>query len=191
MNKQTLRRTFLEKRKGLKESEYEWRCEAIAQNFFEYSGWSDLTCIHTFLPIIKNREIDTYQIINGLRKRDWEGKIATGVSDFKYNSMKTYLLDKSTVLKENHWGIPEPVDSVKVEDSEIDMVLTPLIIADKKGHRIGYGRGFYDIFFKKLEPQTKKVGLSLSLPLDPLKYFNSFDICLDMLITPYRVYHFD
>ncbi|NMM46909.1 5-formyltetrahydrofolate cyclo-ligase [Marinigracilibium pacificum] len=191
MNKQTLRKIFLDKRRRLTESEYEWRCTAIAENFINQVNWKDHSCIHTFLPIIKHREINTFQIIEKLRSENWSGKFVTGVSDFKYNTMKTYLLEESTTLKQNHWGIPEPVDSIEICDSEIDMVITPLVVADKTGHRIGYGKGFYDIFFKKLNPRTKKVGLSLSLPLDPLEYFNSFDMNLDILVTPYNIYNFN
>jgi 5-formyltetrahydrofolate cyclo-ligase len=31
---------------------------------------------------------------------------------------------------------------------------------DKEGHRVGYGKGFYDVFLSECKPETIKIGLS-------------------------------
>ena len=41
---------------------------------------------------------------------------------------------------------PEPVDGVEIPSTKIDVVFVPLLAVDKKGHLVGYGKGFYDTF---------------------------------------------
>ena len=60
------------------------------------------------------------------------------------------LASNSIILKEDvgareagAFGIPEPpADAPKVD--RVDLVLVPALAADPRGHRIGWGKGFYD-----------------------------------------------
>ena len=50
---------------------------------------------------------------------------------------------RSAALNEGVWGIREP----KSEAPEVypDIMIVPLAAFDRKGHRIGYGAGYYDM----------------------------------------------
>lgn len=43
-----------------------------------------------------------------------------------------------------------PEDAAPVDDDAIDLVLVPALAADERGHRIGYGKGFYDRLLPRL-----------------------------------------
>ena len=183
MDKNTLRKTYLEKRKTLSKAEYQRRNTAIATQFFEQFDLKDINTLHTFLPIEKTWEVNTWHIINEIRQDFQHVKIA--VPKTVGNDLQHFELKENTVLRENNWGIPEPVDAAEVPVSEIDLVLVPLISFDKKGNRIGYGKGFYDRFLAQCRPDTLKIGLSLAPPLDFIPYTNKWDVRLDGFVSTF------
>src|SRR5690606_3671762 len=84
-------------------------------------------------------------------------------SDFSTHTMKRFLLTDHTVIKQNKWGIPEPVDSfgsIEIPSEKLDVVFVPLLVFDEMGHRTGYGKGFYDRFLARCRAETLKIGLS-------------------------------
>ena len=70
--------------------------------------------------------------------------------------MTHYLLTDNTKIKKNKYNIPEPIDGIEVPDNKIEVVFVPLLAFDKKGHRVGYGKGFYDHFLSGCQPNTIK-----------------------------------
>ncbi len=89
-------------------------------------------------------------------------------------------------------GIIEPRhDAKKCEDiSKIDLCIVPGIAFDRRGHRIGWGKGFYDRFLPKLSPRTKKFGLAYDFQLVDRITFHCKDFPLDGLITENEVLRF-
>jgi len=106
-------------------------------------------------------------------------------------SMDNFILEDRNQVEESDMGIPEPVSGERIDDNTIDMVIVPLIIFDKGGNRLGFGKGFYDVFFKKCRKDIKKVGFSISSPLDRIPYMEDHDITLDQCVTPYGVINFN
>jgi 5-formyltetrahydrofolate cyclo-ligase len=90
----------------------------------------------------------------------------------------------------SRWGIPEPVGGRVVEPAELDVVLIPLLAFDAKGHRVGYGKGFYDRYLATCRPDCLKIGISFFESLAPIDDVEAHDIALDMAICPTQVYDF-
>ncbi|MEP6787240.1 MAG: 5-formyltetrahydrofolate cyclo-ligase, partial [Acidobacteriota bacterium] len=95
-----------------------------------------------------------------------------------------------TEFVENKWGIREPVDGQSANHGDIDMVLLPLLCFDRRGHRVGYGKGFYDRFLGKCRPDCVKIGLSYFPPEAEIDDVNELDVKLDRCITPERAFDF-
>ena len=106
MSKQDLRKEFLQKRKAHAETEVDVFSKQIHDWFFRNIPVHAYATIHTFLPIKRNNEIDTYLIINTLRK-DFATDIVIPRSH-EDGTMSHYLLTKDTVFEENKWEISEP-----------------------------------------------------------------------------------
>jgi 5-formyltetrahydrofolate cyclo-ligase len=91
-------------------------------------------------------------------------------------------------LQSGPFGVSEPVESAT--PCEPDVILVPLVGADLKGHRMGFGQGFYDRTLCSLRMRRRilAVGLAHSvqivedLPVEP------HDECLDALITQSSFY---
>ena len=94
-----------------------------------------------------------------------------------------------TKFQKNKWQIPEP-EGPALENITFDFVIVPLLYCDKKGNRIGYGKGFYDRFFSELHSETQKIGVNFFSPIEEIDDVFENDIPLDYLVTPMEVLSF-
>jgi 5-formyltetrahydrofolate cyclo-ligase len=189
MNKSDIRKIYAEKRKLLSPQDLELRSKVISDKFFKGFDLTGIRSAHIFLPITAKKEINTWHIINRLREEKPEIKLVVSKSDLLDGTLENFIFTQSTVLIENDWGIPEPSGGDRFSNELIDLVFVPLLAFDKKGNRVGYGKGYYDKFFKECRPDVLKVGLSLE---EPARKINAelFDIPLTHCVTPLAVYNF-
>jgi len=157
MTKKELREKYKLKRQTLSLSQLDDLSLSIANNVLKLPIW-EFSFYHTFLSITAQKEVNTDFILNILAGKD--KNIVVSKSDFKTLEMTHVLLTDNTKLKINAQHIPEPVDGIEIADGKIEVVFVPLLAFDSTGHRIGYGKGFYDRFLKKCNKKTIKIGLS-------------------------------
>lgn len=187
MNKTELRHLYKQKRKELSSEAIETDSLAISNQLLKLPIWNR-AFYHIFLSITEHKEINTDYILNILSGKDKNTVISK--TDFKNLSMIHYLLLDNTVIKKNAWNIPEPVDGIEIDAQKIDVVFVPLLAFDKRGHRVGYGKGFYDKFLSECKPETLKIGLSLFQAVDTIENVHESDVLLNYCVTPNKVYSF-
>ena len=165
---------------------------SICNLFFSEMDISQLKVVHTYLPIEQKIEVDTFPIIERLASQFPGIRIAVPYTIMADRSLKHRYWKPGEILVENKWGIPEPdpITSEQADINDIDLVLVPLMAFDLKGHRVGYGAGFYDRFLAECKPQTLIVGLSHFAPEDQWIQNEEYDIDLDFCITSEKVYKF-
>jgi 5-formyltetrahydrofolate cyclo-ligase len=61
---------------------------------------------------------------------------------------------------------------------------------DKKGFRVGYGKGFYDKWLAGCRKDCIKIGFSYFEPVETIDGLHEFDLPLNLCITPHNVYVF-
>ena len=187
MNKKELRAKYKNLRKELTFDEIMNESLMIANHCIDLPIW-DKTYFHLFLPIEKQKEINTEFILQILSGRDKE--IVISKSNFEELSMTHFLLTDNTKIKVNDYGIPEPVDGLEVPINKIEVVFVPLLAYDKKGNRVGYGKGFYDKFLGECKPETIKIGLSYFDPENAIDDILESDVKLNYCVTPFGVIQF-
>jgi 5-formyltetrahydrofolate cyclo-ligase len=187
MLKKELRTKYKALRKELTEIEIEEKSLAIANALLSLPIW-DKTYFHIFLPIVEHKEVDTEFILHLLSGKDKE--ILISKSDFETRDMIHFLLTDNTRIKKNEYNIPEPIDGIEVPAAKIDVVFVPLLAFDKKGNRVGYGKGFYDKFLSECKPETIKIGLSFFEPEELISDVFEDDVLLDYCVIPSGVYTF-
>ncbi|WP_179339325.1 5-formyltetrahydrofolate cyclo-ligase [Winogradskyella ludwigii] len=187
MKKSLLRKKYKELRQQLSLTEVDDFSLDIANKLLTLNIW-DKTFYHIFLSIEEQKEIDTDYILNILAGKD--KNIIISKSNFEDYSMTHYLLTDNTKIKKNAYNIPEPVDGIEIPSSQLEVVFIPLLAFNETGHRIGYGKGFYDRFLANCKPKTLKIGLSFFEVEDETIEASEDDVRLDYCVTPNRVYHF-
>ncbi|WP_243473182.1 5-formyltetrahydrofolate cyclo-ligase [Winogradskyella sp. MH6] len=187
MTKSELRKKYKALRKSLSIDQADDFSLAIANQLLQLDIW-DKSFYHIFLSIEEQKEINTEYILNILAGKD--KNIVISKSNFENLSLTHYLLTDSTRIKKNHYNIPEPIDGIEINSSQIEVVFVPLLAFDKTGNRVGYGKGFYDRFLSECKPETIKIGLSFFEVEEEVFETDDNDVSLDYCVTPNRVYQF-
>lgn len=91
-------------------------------------------------------------------------------------------------LEVGNWGIMEPCrKAVPLTDPVcVDLVIVPGLVFDKRGYRLGRGKGFYDRYLESL-CGVKKIGLAFDLQVVDNIPLESHDVKLDYIITESRL----
>ena len=88
---------------------------------------------------------------------------------------------EETRLELGSFHIEEPTGKDVTDPSEIEMVVVPAVAYDRKGKRLGRGKGFYDRFLKNIKATKVGVGYEFQLvdelPAEP------HDIPMDIVVT--------
>ena len=187
MNKKELRAKYKALRQELSLNEIDDKSLAIANRMIQLAVW-EKTYFHLFLTIEEQKEVETEFILQIVAGKDKE--IVVAKSNFETLKMTNYLLTENTKFKKNEYNIYEPVDGIEVPNAKIDVVFVPLLAYDKKGNRVGYGKGFYDVFLSKCRKDVIKIGLSFFEPEDIIEDVSTTDIRLDFCVTPTTSYSF-
>ena len=181
-SKEKLRQDLLKWRKNLEDSFVRQATAKIQTNCIKLLKELNPQSIHTYLPMPKFNEIDTWPIIRELE----HSKIDIAVPLMRNNEIRSAKITSLTKFKKTGEGPPEPVNPTFMpDDNTFNVVLVPLIGFDKSGYRLGYGKGHYDKFLAGLT--AIKIGLAYSeieiesLPREP------HDVPLDYIITEEKI----
>jgi 5-formyltetrahydrofolate cyclo-ligase len=187
MFKTELRKQALQQRNSLTEAQLLSLNEKLLERF-KTLNFSNIKSIHIFLPIIRQKEPDTFLLIDWLQQNYPLIEIVVPKADFKSSIMNHYTYLNKADLVDNHYHIPEP-QNAKPFIGELSMVIVPLLAFDLAGYRVGYGKGFYDRFLQNSTAQ--KIGLSFFDAVSNINDVHLNDIRLDKCITPDRIIEFN
>ena len=186
MLKKEIRAIFKSKRGLISSKIHEDLSVEIANQCLKLDIWN-FTNYHIFLPIKKNKEINTKHIIQIIQGRD-KNVILPKIESDLY--IKNYLLTDSTLLITNSLGISEPQNGLQVNVSELDVIFLPLLAFDKFGNRVGYGKGYYDKMLSECSENSIKIGLSFFDSINEINDVSNSDMRMNYCVTPKRIYQF-
>jgi 5-formyltetrahydrofolate cyclo-ligase len=81
------------------------------------------------------------------------------------------------------YGLWEPEERRFIEPLELDAIVSPGLGFDREGRRIGYGAGYYDRLFRRIRPDTLRVGIGFHQQVVEHVPANRGDELLDMIVT--------
>ena len=185
-DKTFLRSHYKKKRLSLTKQEVDHLSQRVCKQLDKLSIWR-LKHYHIFISILKYNELDTSSIINKLKS---EKKIII-VPKISNNELVHIAINDQTEFSINEYGIKEPNNGNHFIIKNLDLIFIPLLAFDLEGHRVGYGKGYYDRFLKLTNSSSLKIGLSLFDPINKIQDIDNNDIKLDFCITPTQVHKFN
>ena len=87
------------------------------------------------------------------------------------------------VFRGGVWGIRQPPPAAP--EVFPDILIVPLLAFDRRGHRIGYGAGYYDMTLRQLRAQKSIVAIGLGFAVQEISAVPAtpHDERLDLVLT--------
>lgn len=150
--KKQIRRDILKIRRDMDIEIKDGYDKIIEEKFFESSFYKQAKNI--FIYISYDSEINTKRIINRAIK---EGKnIYVPRTEFSTKLMNAVKINNFENMIESRYGILEPKkEEPFINPNDLDLIVVPGVAFDKNGGRVGYGAGYYDRYFKRIDKQNR------------------------------------
>ena len=139
--KEILRREFLARRSCIDEDSRLAQQAQIAGFFLDRIRLDGPKIIAGYWPV--RGEVDVLPLLRDLLRHGH--RAALPVVNGCDEALAFYNWHDGAVMRMAGFGIPEPVGTAA--DAVLpDVIVTPLLVFDRQGYRLGYGRGMYDRF---------------------------------------------
>ena len=180
--KTAIRRELLRQRRALGRGEWVDRSLAIRSRLVEMDALRKAGKIHCYLSMEAEREVST----EGLPEWLCSERKMVDMPYIAHGRMAAARYVPGLRFTKPRIGPPVPDPLVISDATGYDLVIVPLVGSDRRGGRIGFGKGWYDRFFEEMVAigsRPVKVGLAFGfqvldrLPSDP------WDQPLDMVVT--------
>ena len=184
--KNRIRSLYKEKRSAIPRDIKQIMDSAICKRFLSLSSYRFADTILLYSPL-KN-EIDTLPIAADALEK---GKKIAYPRCIEDNEMVYHYITSTDQLTPGKYGIMEPSPSLPVfspEDDSRAVCVLPAIVYDKRGYRLGYGKGYYDRFLSSFK--GTKAGLIYSDFIIDRIPVGRFDLSSDVVITEKGVISF-
>jgi 5-formyltetrahydrofolate cyclo-ligase len=136
-----------------------------------------------FWPMEGKREVDLRPLDAALRARG--AAVGYPAIDPETRVMTFRRTDDVAALEERGFGFLEPPPDAP-ELRPIDVIVVPALVLDVRGHRIGYGAGYYDRTLPAYAPPARTVGVGYDWELVAEVPDTEGDVTLDALVTDVR-----
>ena len=109
--------------------------------------------------------------------------------------LQLFLLESMDELSIGMYKILEPRPELRtlpekqVEVEEIDLVMVPGVAFDRRGARMGHGKGYYDKLLEHARPDAPLAALAFECQLFQEIPMQPHDIFMDLVLTEAAVYH--
>lgn len=183
--KNALRKSFSERRSAI-DPEYKNKLDSkIINRFMSLASYRYADTILLYYPV--KGEIDVRPIISASLA---SGKrVALPRCEDKGSVMNFHYINTPEELEMGRFGLMEPSLQSEMFDPENDVgqcvVVIPALAYDKRGYRLGYGKGFYDRYFSTYG--ISRVGLIYSQFLVNELPHGKYDISVDILVSEKEV----
>jgi 5-formyltetrahydrofolate cyclo-ligase len=163
-------------RNTLPRSVIEQRSARISARISALDVWTRARGVAFFWPIEGKNEVDLRALLRDAIAAGKRVALPATIETAEGLEIELCWLDDPAALERGPMGFDEPPPGAPRASEGLDLVLVPALAVDPRGHRIGYGRGFYDRLLARLA--TGGAGpISLAVAFD-------FQLLPEVSVTP-------
>lgn len=173
-SKQEIRQEVRIRRRALAPSEIEIRSERVLTRLCELSCWRQAKTILLYhsLPA----EVSTLPLFE---ERDNGKKLLLPV--VRGEELELRIFENEATLQSGSFGVLEPQGKTFADFDAIDLAIIPGVAFDRNGHRLGYGKGYYDRLLPRL--QACRIGLCFDFQLYDEIPHDPHDVRMDCIVN--------
>ena len=147
--KSELRKQVLQEMKALSQEQKQFIDQALTERLLQHPFYQEAKIIATYLSF--PHEFQTQELIEQALR---DGKKVLIPKTYPKGRMDFVVYDPQQLVKTS-FGLLEPQGNLEVVDaSQIDLIHVPGLSFTTKGHRIGYGGGYYDRYLEQFSGHT-------------------------------------
>ena len=97
-------------------------------------------------------------------------------------TLRPSILYDNSGFKKGPYGVCEPSAKRFIRLRDLGLVIVPGVAFDKKGNRLGRGKGCYDHFLKRIPKDISSIGLAFDFQILPSIPATALDVSVDKII---------
>jgi len=179
LTKKLLRSKILLRLKGQKEEDRSHKIKAIGYKLLKTIEFKKAKIVMFYIAL--RGEVNTDQMIKVAKQLGKIVAVPVCISD--RISIKPCILDGHGVMRKGPYGVVEPAVKRPVRLRELDLIIVPGLAFDKKGNRLGRGKGYNDRFLGSLPKDTPSIGLAYDFQILPVVPTASHDVSVTHVIS--------
>lgn len=167
-----------------------WSTEIITQlrTYLEAKEARFLHCYLSFRSEVETREFIERTLAEGMRV------VVPVIEEIEENEQRVERLAHTEIqgisgFVKGRFGIEEPAVRSPASLESLDAVIVPVVAFDRRGTRLGYGKGFYDAFLHELSGTVERIGLAFQMQESGFIPRLAHDEPLDTIITERELIH--
>ena len=183
--KTELRKRMRALRKALPPAACALRSARIAKRLAELEPVARARSVCLFWPIEDRHEVDLRPLDATLRAGGV--RVAYPGIDLETGAMTFRFVSDPDAMEEQGFGFREPsLREPEAQPEEIDAVVVPALAVDSRGHRIGYGAGYYDRILPRYAPPAVAVAVAFDFQLVAEVPESAVDVRVAWIVTDAR-----
>jgi 5-formyltetrahydrofolate cyclo-ligase len=183
--KTELRKRMRALRKALPPAACALRSARIAGRLVELEPVASARSVCLFWPIEDRHEVDLRPLDASLRARGV--RVAYPGIDPETGAMAFRFVSDPDAMEEQGFGFREPsLREPEAKPGEIDAIVVPALALDSRGHRIGYGAGYYDRILPRYAPPAASLAVAFDFQLVAEVPESAVDVRVGWIVTDAR-----
>ena len=183
MNKSELRKIMIEKRRCMPKSEWENKSRLVQQKLLLCDKFAAAKSIMLYVDC--NNEVETRTIISKCIDGGKQVFVPVVRENHTMLAARVTSADFENDYSKNRYGIFEPKTIIPQPPSDIELIIAPMVVADKNMRRLGYGGGYYDRFLENTDAYI--TGLCFDFQIVDFLPHDSHDKTMNQIITDKQI----